>query len=99
MKNQTIYKYLINSGEPITAPFIKILDIQYQGDDLYMWAIVEPESEDTSTVVPTIVGTGRPQSTFSTLGKYFKTVQEGQYVWHIFLDCPYYLVSEPSFYW
>lgn len=35
-KIQTIYKYPINSGEPITAPFIKILDVQYQGDDLYM---------------------------------------------------------------
>ena len=60
-----------------------------------MWAIVEPESEDTMTVVPTIVGTGWPQRSFSTLGKYFKTVQEGSYV---FLNCPNHLVSEPSFF-
>ena len=97
-KIQSIYKYPINSGEPIIAPFIKILDIQYQGDDLYMWAIVEPESESTMTVVPTVVGTGWPQKSFSSLGKYFKTVQEGPYVWHVFLSCPNHLVSEPSFF-
>ena len=99
-KIQTIYKYPINSGEPITAPFVKILDIQYQGDDLYMWAIVEPESESTMTVVPTIVGTGYSLKSFSTLGKYFKTVQDGPYpyVWHVFLSCPNHLVSEPSFF-
>lgn len=99
-KIQTIYKYPINSGEPITAPFVKILDIQYQGNDLYMWAIVEPGSESTMTVVPTIVGTGWSSKSFSTLGKYFKTVQDGPYpyVWHVFLSCPNHLVSEPSFF-
>lgn len=76
-KIQTIYKYPINSGEPITAPFVKILDIQYQEDDLYMWAIVEPESESTITVVPTVVGTGWPHRSFSTLGKYFKNSPRG----------------------
>ena len=81
-----IYKYEVEQGKVISAPFVKLLDIQEQGDKFVLWAIVEPNAPKlTSRVVFNILGTGwwfdKPP------GKYVKTVQNFEgLVWHFFGD-------------
>ncbi len=78
-----IYKYNIDGGGRVLLPQgALILDIQYQQDVLMLWALVDPEKpgENRSFVV---FGTGWTLSADHSY-KYWKTIQQGAFVWHIF---------------
>jgi hypothetical protein len=59
----------------------EILDAQIQGDTLCLWAIVNPIEEEEDRKIH-IVGTGNlfPEIECCYLG----TVQDGNFVWHVF---------------
>ncbi len=59
----------------------KILTIQIQYDQLQLWALVNPGA-DQETRHFRLTETGHP--IIKTNLVYISTVQQGQYVWHIF---------------
>ena len=77
-----IYKYSINTDEPIIGNFAKILKVDWQDGELFLWALIDdlwPEKELIIKVIPTGV-----DFTVGTYDQYLDTVQDGFYVWHIF---------------
>lgn len=79
---KTIYKYNITSDDcVINMPDSTILTIQYQGDQLCLWAEVNP----SSAVGPhhfRVFGTGHDIPSISR--KHLGTVQKDGYVWHVY---------------
>ena len=78
---RVIYKYKV--GEKIEN-CEKILCVDMQGDDMYVWAIVCPNSKKGKTVTTYIQGTGWPLDDVTDYEHYIGTVQCGIYVWHVF---------------
>lgn len=79
-----IFKYSVTErdGERVKMPQdARILSIQYQGDQLCIWAVVSPDSRIVNRILQRI-GTGWdiPEN----LGNYIGTVQDGPFVWHYF---------------
>ena len=91
MDGYVIYKYIIQitDVQTIEVPIEhKLLDIQFQQDNLCAWVLVLP-SEKTVDFKLRIIGTGnKTDIEFLEEYKYLKTVQmlNGAMVWHIFLD-------------
>jgi len=81
-----IYKYPLSlylQTQEVNLPkYHKILDIQKQDNEIVMWALVDP-SLPTETITISIIGTGW---TLSDDYEYLKTVQDGAYVWHFFVQ-------------
>lgn len=83
-----IYKYPLDIVDvqyvaiPETA---RMLDVQAQGDQLCMWALVDPDSPLKSRTVR-VYGTGHDVS--DPHAYYAGTAQTmgGQLVWHVFID-------------
>lgn len=76
------------------GPNLKPLSVQIQNGRLCLWAVVdlprvssEPlgESETLTTRYVKIFGTGHEVEHFDDL-EYIDTVQDGQYVWHVFIN-------------
>ncbi len=82
-----IYKYELRLGLTIiTVPrHCKFLDTQIQNGVLCMWALVDPNVETTNINVH-VVGTGHPLAERFFDMKYNGTVQDGKFVWHVFLE-------------
>ncbi len=60
-----------------------LLDAQFQGDALNLWYARNVGSIEEEEVTVYVIGTGNEfPDTFP--GKYFKTVQQGPLVWHVF---------------
>lgn len=90
---KTIYKYPIQDMNLHVSPFIKlpkdaqILSVQYQGEDLCVWALVDPDSNIFERVEFKIVGTGFDLEDEDLENyEYLETVQtkSHSFVWHIF---------------
>lgn len=80
---QTIFKYEVKEGVQIPQGY-NILDIQTKDSVIYLWAIVDTEQPLVELDLK-IIGTGWDLSLHNLNGyEYFRTVQEGFYVWHIF---------------
>ena len=79
-----IYKYKLDLQDTqiINAPIVKPLCAQKQGDELALWAEVDT-AKDNEIFQVTIVGTGHSVPTDA--GEYLSTVQDGCYVWHVYL--------------
>lgn len=79
-----IYKYKLDLQDTqiINAPIVKPLCVQKQGDELVLWAEVDT-AKDNEIFQVTIVGTGHSVPTDA--GEYLSTVQDGYYVWHVYL--------------
>ncbi len=80
-----IFKYpLVHEGrQQIMIPENhRILDVQLQRGILCLWAEVDEGSDRKEVIEIHIVGTGQDMP----LGKceHISTVQQGEYVWHIF---------------
>lgn len=80
-----IYKYPIyNSGDIISAPFVKLLDIQYQDGIPMLWAVVDPDRVQDTEVCFNVLGTGWEFE--GSPGTYIKTLQDDYgFVWHFFI--------------
>jgi hypothetical protein len=78
-----IYKYELKDGRGVEMPIgAKILSIQNQNNQPYIWALVDTDAECDFRYF-TIVGTGHdfPEADDFT---YINTIQDGPFVWHIF---------------
>lgn len=84
---RTIYKYPLSHGLqqvrhiPVGA---NIISVQMQNGVPCIWAIVDTTAE----VIPVqfqIYGTGQEIPTDCRL-KHIGSIQDGQYVWHVFMD-------------
>lgn len=88
---RAIHKYEIKSNvTTIKIPEAsRVLDIQYQNDRPMIWVEVDTDKESNSELFPldiTIVGTGIENANkFFSIHTYFKTLQEGRFVWHFYL--------------
>lgn len=72
----------ITDRQPVVIPSSRrLLDIQVQGEQPCLWALVDPASPRT-TIAIQIYGTGHPVSHAS--GEYIATFQTGPMVWHAF---------------
>lgn len=82
---EKIYKYKLNLQDTqiINAPIVKPLCVQKQGNELALWAEVDT-AKDNEIFQVTIVGTGHSVPTDA--GEYLSTVQDGYYVWHVYLN-------------
>lgn len=80
----TIYKYrLAEQLSVVRIPGLqRILGVQTQGEDVVMWAIVDPSAE-VKEYLFALVGTGWDFKD-GLLGEYVGTVQDESLVWHVF---------------
>lgn len=82
---KTIYKYplLLEGAQTLDLPALyQILDVQFQGEQLCLWALVNNDVP-LKTLQIRIYGTGS-LSVPPSPGHHLATVQQGPYVWHIF---------------
>ena len=79
------YKLRLTDEQAISMPSgAQIISVQFQGADLFIWAIVNPSNADEMRVFE-IYGTGEKfPSTGMTERKHLATVQGGRFVWHVF---------------
>lgn len=63
----------------------EIMDIQIQNKKLVMWALVDPESKNIEVKI-NMYGTGWETNDNKTKDEYLSTVQDGEFVWHFFMN-------------
>ena len=83
METRRIWKFPIKvtDEQHISIPkYPEFLSVQFQGDELCIWAVVEPENEKKKHRIR-VVGTGHPLPEGCI---YIGTVQDRPYVWHVF---------------
>jgi len=81
------YKLTIDNDFSILIPRLpEILDIRYQDDDLYLWALVDLEKDEVFLHFK-IIGTGFD---FNPNGlSFIRTVHDPRgFVWHVFYKHP-----------
>ncbi len=81
---KTIWKFPleITDHQSVSIPSIsRLLTVQMQGDTPCLWALVDPDSTETTTVIA-IRGTGLPIT--GLIGEYIATFQVGWLVFHAF---------------
>lgn len=83
----TIWKFplAITDEQPINVPsgFVP-LSVQMQNRELCLWAKVKPgKTEKIKTVY--VVGTGNPMPSEASDAVFVGTVQNGPFVWHVFI--------------
>ena len=88
MMIKRIYKYTLNSHigiQRINMPcFADILDCQIQHGRICLWAVVDPDKDNLSRRFE-VFGTGWDLPyRFASRYNHLKTVQDGQFVWHVF---------------
>ena len=67
----------------------RIIDIEFQNDELYAWALVAPDSKNTREIQILMVGTGHEiddnlTNRFYMSMLHLKTVHRNGFVWHFF---------------
>jgi len=81
-----VYKYPLKfiKQQVVTIPRDgKIVDIEFQGDDLFMWILHEPTPyNSTEKLGIGIFGTGHVIN--PNTPNHIKTIHKGEFVWHIF---------------
>jgi hypothetical protein len=81
-----IFKYplALIRHQSISLPiFARILTVQFQGDQLCLWAAVDTSLSSVPVQVY-IYGTGHEISERDLQAQYVSTVQGGGFVWHVF---------------
>ena len=64
----------------------KIMDIQMQNGKPVMWALVSPDTSEIEVKI-NMYGTGWEIETGAFKDEYLSTVQDGEFVWHFFMNC------------
>lgn len=82
----TIYKYPLALGLTTVhlAKGAKILTAQVQGDEVCIWAIINPEITEKEKRIFYVVGTGATLPDSVSFNNYISTVQYQHYVAHVF---------------
>lgn len=86
---RTIFKYELRSEdiqEVLMPHMAEVLSIQAQGNDIYLWALVDPSKEKVKHTF-FCFGTGQPipETQYDVPKKHIATVQQGTFVWHFFV--------------
>lgn len=84
---KTIYKYpfKISAVVEIDLPFgSRVLTIQPQGNEVFLWALVDSEEKQMLKSRFCVYGTGQPAFELISYLRYFTTIQVNGFVWHIF---------------
>lgn len=79
-----IYKYAVTvtrKQQIIMPRGARILSAQCQGDNIQLWAVVDPHETYVNRSI-NVLGTGH--EFFGNPGEFIATVQTGPYVWHLF---------------
>jgi hypothetical protein len=63
----------------------EIMDIQMQNGKPVMWALVDPETDEIEVKI-NMYGTGWDTHQSSIKDEYLSTVQDGELVWHFFMN-------------
>lgn len=85
---KTIWKFNLElyDTQAIEIPIgARPLTVQMQNGELCLWAIVDSTAEKTRCYVH-IIGTGNPVPPNVDEYRYINTVQDGAFVWHVFVD-------------
>lgn len=81
-----IYKYPITLADLVDVSMPEgayVLTAQIQGEQLCLWAIVNPDPEVPKFIRQfEIIGTGNPFT--EAPRRHIATVQQGRWVWHVF---------------
>ena len=85
-----VYKYPVKWGRDheasVELPHLawnNIIDFEFQGSELYLWAIVDPKAP-TENITLEIYGTDWEIKNADEL-THLKTVHVNSFVWHIFI--------------
>lgn len=83
-KSRQIWKFaLATTSSLIRIPKTwRAISAQMQDGTLTMWAIVDPDAPKTQVNVK-VVGTGWPENLEGW--QFLSTVQDGEFVWHVFV--------------
>lgn len=84
---KTIYKYplTLTDRQQIRLPRdAQILDVQIQGGQLMLWALLDDDATPHARNV-CVVGTGRLAGHVVDMD-HVATVQAGEFVWHVFAE-------------
>ncbi len=87
---KAIYKYPLRFVDTQSIKLrrgARVLSVQMQGEGMCLWAMVDPDASLMDTCV-WIAGTGNPLGENFALMEYAGTVQQGRFVWHVFIDWP-----------
>lgn len=79
--NTHIFKYPIKSGSLFVPKNAEFLSVQMQRNEITSWWMVDPEALPEEILI-SVVGTGHP---IRDEGRFLGTVQDGSFVWHIFM--------------
>jgi hypothetical protein len=82
----TIHKYQFEIADKVVIEMpigADILSVQIQNGKPTIWAKVETTYKEEKKVFR-IYGTGHELDLFAMEGRYLATIQQGQFVWHIF---------------
>jgi hypothetical protein len=80
---KVIYKYVIGGPKVIMPKGAKVLSVQNQGDEITLWALVDPDEAFAESRFFAIVGTGQ-NFPYAANMQFIGTVQVGSYVFHVF---------------
>lgn len=83
MANRTIFKFPIELTDRPTivpAPILEILDVEFQGNNLYVWAEVDDGPSENFPFY--VIGTGHPIPDEAV--DHVGTVHKNGFVWHIY---------------
>ena len=84
-QNRAVWKFPLNeTPQDIEAPIVDFLTVQYQGDTICVWAIVNQDAPRSKYRLY-VEGTGWESSKISH-DTYIGTVQRDGCVWHIFYE-------------
>lgn len=84
----SIFKYILKLTDEQTIKIpglLKVLTAQKQNGSLCVWAIVDQKGP-LIKVKFRIYGTGHPFNTDNVELMYISTVQDEQFVWHVFME-------------
>lgn len=86
--NSRIYKYPLEMKDKqvlMLPPGCRILSVINQGGNMVLYALVDIENYKYAVNIY-IVGTGNPVPPEIDEAAFVATVQQGQFVWHVFAD-------------
>ena len=97
MDQRVINKYILPECGSMTLRgyFSQVVDIQLRNDEITAWIETSPYSYKDGNITPkadremtsitfTSIGTGWAYDR-EGIGEYFKTIQKGENVWHVFI--------------
>ncbi len=83
---KTIWKYPLSLGSnTLSMPLhSQILSAQLQSGTINIWVLADESEKIKEDRTISIFGTGHPLPAKADVSNWIATIQDGQYVWHLF---------------